>query len=208
MEELTIGLAITAVIFAIVAMFFEIFFYRWQTQQGQSISDNVSTFANEMHDLVGELRGLAAGTQETQQKQVQTMLDALVERQAPQVEAAVEASTQFSVSELAEKISHIESMVEQSPQSEAVHKELGAMRETLGSLQADMSDAVARGLQSVTPESSAAKAKGPEEVIADLAVNQLLVVDDDDAEDQILKKYSAPWNYFTKRGYLELRGRN
>jgi hypothetical protein len=203
MEQLTIGLAIAALILSVVAILFEVFFYRWQTQQGQSITERVTTFAEKMHELLGELRGLSTRTHETQERQFQSMLDVMVAREA-RVQADVQAETEPPVSDMIQRIGHIEELVQQSPQSERLREELGEMRSAIATLQTVIPEVVARSVRSVSRDTVRRRDSRPWVIVRDLSDQPLAASSGSRLEKLFSDTYDAPLDWFVRRGYVDV----
>jgi len=78
MTEAALALSIAAMVLAVATIFFDILFYRWQTEQGARITGTVNDFAKEMHGVLGEIKGLTTGTRQELQEQFKFLLQAAV----------------------------------------------------------------------------------------------------------------------------------
>lgn len=83
MSVVNLGLAIAAIVLALFAILCEIMFYMAQTRLNKSIADENSQFAQQMTNLLGELRGLTTVTQERLAAQQDKMVDAIIHKGEP-----------------------------------------------------------------------------------------------------------------------------
>jgi hypothetical protein len=79
-EQVTLGLAITASILAVLGIVLTVWFFRMQTNDVKEAAKERSKFSQDMHGLLGEIRGKVYTTQEQVQQQYDRLLNAFIEK--------------------------------------------------------------------------------------------------------------------------------
>jgi hypothetical protein len=141
MEEAAFVISIVSVLLTAVLAGFGILF-QWLVskdtrQQGAEIRQDVGIFKSEASGLLGEIRGLTTQTRESQERQVETMLHALVDR--------TREVTTTGAAGVMERIDAIEAALrEEREPSEEVTAELHQLRERVEALSLDIPEAMQR----------------------------------------------------------------
>lgn len=78
-EQVTFGLAIAAIIVAVLDILLSVSFFRMQTNDLHEAARQRTQFSEQMHDLLGEIRGRVQATHEQLNQQFQKVLDPVIE---------------------------------------------------------------------------------------------------------------------------------
>jgi len=135
-EQLTIALAIAALLLSLLAIASEIAFF--------IINSRVS---KEMHGLLGELRGRASGTQEQLERHFASLLNAVIDKGADKVSE----ETQAPIQELRE---HLEALEKKLPSAarEAVKGEMSTLEQRVNTLAQELAQKTRSALTKYSAE--------------------------------------------------------
>jgi hypothetical protein len=84
-EQVTLGLAITAIILALLSIVLVVLFFIIQTNDVKQAAKERSKFSEDMHGLLGEIRGKVYSTQEQVLQQYDKVLDAFIQRSSQEI---------------------------------------------------------------------------------------------------------------------------
>ena len=150
-EQLTIALALAAIILSILAMAFEILFYIVQTRAAKEDARERSKFSQEMSALLGKIEGRTNTTLEQLWQQFKSLLDATISRGADEASEDVQGAMQ----ELKARVEAVESKMP-SVGAEAARREIATMKEQVSSLAQELREktrsAIVRSSQEATGE--------------------------------------------------------
>ena len=134
------GLAAAAIALSLSTILFGVLFYKWQTEQGARIADTINNFAKEMHAVLGEIKGLTTSTREQQERQTETLINALADRQRMEAAVAAEDVTGEGVRDILQRLQGLEEALPTA--ADGTRPELEEIRERLDSLAKQVGGAV------------------------------------------------------------------
>jgi hypothetical protein len=138
--EFSDGLAVAAIALSLSTIFFGVLFYHWQTEQGARIAQTISDFAKEMHAVLGEIKGLTTSTREQQERQTETLINALADRQRTEAAVAAEDVAGEGVRDILQRLQGLEETLPTA--ADGTRPELEEIRERLDSLAKQVGGAV------------------------------------------------------------------
>lgn len=131
-DAIIIGLAIAALVISVLSTVFAIVFFRMQMQQARSMMKDTSDFTQDMKTLLSDIRISQNVTGQQVKDQYDKLLDAALRGGGSPVDAATTSAVQFG--ELSERLDSLEKAVGGLKEPEKVERQIGDLRESIGSL--------------------------------------------------------------------------
>lgn len=129
------GLAVAAIVLALFTVLLGILFYKWQ-----------SDLAKEMHGLLSKIEGLTTSTREQQQRETETLINALADRQRTEAAVAAEDVTGERVRDILQRLQGLEEALPTA--ADGTRPELEEIRERLDVLAQQVGAAVQQATDS------------------------------------------------------------
>jgi len=144
MVEAALALAIAAIGITFFGVILQWLAYRATIEQAQRAAQSAADMRVEIHDLVGELRGMTERMVEAQERQFNRMLDAFVTRPAAADEVADKTSeSALALREVLARMGSLEGRLSEYPEVEKLGDELREIRRRVDAV-ADSADYAAR----------------------------------------------------------------
>lgn len=130
-EQVTLGLAITAIILAVLSIVLTVWFFIIQTNDVREAAKERSKFSADMHLLLGEIRGKVYATQEQVNQQFDKLLDAVINRGQQQIS---KKTTQL----IQDVQRFVDEVINKEPRTQQGKDELTKIKERLDNLSASI----------------------------------------------------------------------
>jgi uncharacterized protein YoxC len=128
-----LAVAAVAIALSLVAIAFELLFYRWQTEQGARITETINNFAKEMHGVLGEIKGLTTASLGELQEQFKWLLQARV----GQERVSMSEELQERVETIEQRVADVEERSEGTG-DQALSAMVAELKRDVGALQGEL----------------------------------------------------------------------